>query len=78
MTIEHVNALRGSAGGRGTVVAKHILVELAAAGLLKWSGGAAVRKDGSWGTVDAPGYVVTPAGRAALLFFELGREAVAP
>jgi hypothetical protein len=73
MTELHVALLRRLAAGerippewltRGSTEAG--LDDLVGAGLAVWDAGAGVR---------GMGHVVTPAGRAALLFFELGRGA---
>jgi hypothetical protein len=79
VNLEHVQALRRVAqleGGRlpRTQVTAPEIVELAEAGLLAWHGGCEIVGN-DWRPSKPPGYVVTPAGRAALLFFELGREA---
>jgi hypothetical protein len=51
------------------------LDDLVSAGLAVWDAGAGKSGDGRWMQLREPGHVVTPAGRAALLFYEFGRGA---
>ena len=60
--------MTGQAGPQG-------LADLVEAGLARWSAGGGKNSADGWSLVDEPGTIVTPAGRAALLFYELGREA---
>lgn len=81
MTELHVSLLRRLAGGERIppewltrTAAPAGLDDLVAAGLAKWDAGAGSRDD-AWVRLRSPAHVVTPAGRAALLFYELGRGA---
>jgi hypothetical protein len=51
------------------------LDRLMAEGLAEWDAGAGKDDHGGWVVQRVPGHVITKAGRAALLFYELGRGA---
>jgi hypothetical protein len=52
------------------------LADLMAAELAEWdAGGGLSPASGAWVLLRVPGHVITKAGRAALLFYELGRAA---
>ena len=81
MTELHVALLRRLAAGERippewltNLAAPQGLADLVEAGLARWSAGGGKLGD-SWVAIADPGTVITPAGRAALLFFELGRAA---
>jgi hypothetical protein len=81
VTALHVSLLRRLASGeripaewRTRVETEAGLDALVLAGLARWDAG--FGSDGSgWVPLREPGHAVTPAGRAALLFYELGRVA---
>jgi hypothetical protein len=73
MTDEHVTALRLLAADKASAVPDALAQQLAAAGLVAWSGGAGKDADGRWRRLRPSGWRVTAAGEAALLFYELGR-----
>lgn len=82
MTELHVALLRRLAAGERIPPAwmSHTatpdgLDDLVRDGLARWDAGAGSDGDGGWVRLRAPGHVVTPAGKAALLFYELGRGA---
>lgn len=81
MTELHVALLRRLAAGERIppewmtrVATPDGLDDLVAHGLATWDAGAGPH-DGAWMRLRAPGHVVTPAGKAALLLYELGRGA---
>jgi hypothetical protein len=51
------------------------LADLVEHELAVWDAGAGSDGRGSWSPLREPGHVITKAGRAALLFYELGRSA---
>lgn len=82
MTELHVALLRRLAAGErippewmSRVATPAGLDDLVSSGLARWDAGAGKDGEGAWVRLRAPGHVVTPAGKAALLFYELGRGA---
>jgi hypothetical protein len=82
VTMLHVSLLRRLAAGeripaewRTRAETEAGLDALVLAGLARWDAGFGSDGQGGWVPLREPGHTVTPAGRAALLFYELGRVA---
>jgi len=70
-THEHVAALRELASDGWSGQRTPVQQALINAKLATWDGGAGLRSC-LWTRVRDPGHIITPAGRAALAFYELG------
>jgi len=71
-TLQHVTALRELATDGWSGPRTPVQQDLIDANLATWDGGAGLHPSGQWRRVRDPGHIITPAGRAALAFYELG------